>query len=91
MVINLPQNALNFTSSHLDLKKTFPGRNPAYRCAGGRWREGEGIKGRWGTKWDGEGWEGWERKGGGRTSGRGILLQGLKGDRHPWLLEFSIV
>ena len=80
----LPRNESNFTHSHLNFKKKFPGRNlrtPAYKNGEvwkGKGRGCEGIKGFIPLKEakrerKRKRQEGWEGKGGVGASGRGDL------------------
>ena len=81
----LPRKALNFTHSHLDFKKIFPGSNPrtpAYRGEERikgllRLKEGEGGKGQRRGERDGRGKE---RRGGPATGGS---CSKVLGDRRP--------
>ena len=87
----LPRNASNFTCSHLNLKNFLGAEKPPDPCLRGRGMEKEGrgrgkgflLPKKGAEERTGEGKRGESREWKGQQ--RGILLQGLRGDRRPCL------
>jgi len=86
----LPRSESNFTHSHLDFKKNFPGRSPRTLAYSGEEEKGEGIKESIPLKeaqrkrtWDGRDRDGREKGGGGDQRQGGSCSKVLREDRRP--------